>query len=81
MGTVLRDVRPLPDYRMELQFQNGSMAIINMEKRVRTFRFARLAAPDTFVTARASGDKVEWTDGKETFSVFCSELLDIMLLE
>ena len=81
MGTVLREVRPLPEYRLELQFQNGSMAVINMEKRVRTLRFSRLASPDIFFTARASGDKVEWSDGKEWFSVFCSELLDTMLLE
>ncbi len=81
MGTVLREVRPLPDYRMELQFQNGSMAVINMEKRVRTLRFNRLASPELFFTAKASGDKVEWSDGKETFSVFCGELLDIMLME
>ena len=81
MGTVLREVRALPDYRMELQFQNGSMAVINMEKRVRTLRFSKLASPEVFLTAKASGDKVEWSDGKKTFSVFCSELLDTMLLD
>ena len=81
MRTILREVRPLPDYRLELQFQNGSMAVINLENRVRTLRFSKLASPELFSTAKASGDKVEWTDGHETFSVFCGELLDSMLME
>ena len=49
MSTVLKSVRPLPDYQLELQFQNGSKAIVNMKKRVRTLRFSRLSSPELFM--------------------------------
>ena len=81
MSTVLKSVRPLPDYQLELEFQNGSRAIVNMKKRVRTLRFSRLSSPELFATGRAAGDKVEWSDGRDTISVYCSELLDSMLLD
>jgi len=81
MNTALKSVQPLPDYQLELQFQNGSMAVINMKKRVRTLRFSRLASEEMFATGKASGDKVEWSDGRDTVSVYCSELLDSMLMD
>ncbi len=81
MESVLKAVRPLPDHRLELTFQNGSSAVVNMEQRVKTFRFACLAPAQVFATARAQGDKVVWQDGKTTFGVYCSELLDAMLMD
>ena len=81
MDSVLKAVRPLPDHRLELAFQNGSTAIVNMEQRVRTLRFARLAPAQVFATARAEGDRVVWQDGKTSFGVYCGELLDAMLMD
>ena len=81
MDTVLRGVRPLPDYRLELTFQNGSTAIVNMEKRVRTMRFSRIAPKATFASARAVGDKVVWADKGMPFGVYCGELLDAMMMD
>lgn len=81
MDSVLKAARPLPDYQLELAFQNGSTAIVNMQQRVRTLRFARLAPAQVFATARAEGDKVVWQDGITSFGVYCSELLDAMLLD
>ncbi len=81
MGTALKAVKPLPDYRLELTFQNGSAAVVNMERRVRTLRFACLSSETTFATARAEGDKVVWMDEGHPFGVYCGELLDAMLLE
>ena len=81
MDTVLESVTPLPDYRLELTFRNGSSAVVNMERRVRTLRFARLASPQVFTSVKADGDKVVWQDGGTLFSVYCSELLDAMLLD
>ena len=81
MDSVLKAVRPLPDYRLELSFQNGSTAVVNMKQRIRTLRFACLAPAQVFFTARAEGDKVVWQDGKTIFGVYCGELLDAMLLD
>ena len=81
MDSVLKAVRSLPDYRLELAFKNGSTAVVNMQQRVRTLRFACLASSQVFATARAEGDKVIWQDGQTVFGVYCSELLDAMLLD
>lgn len=81
MDGILLSAKPLTGYRLELVFQNGSTAVINMERRVKTLRFSRLDALDVFASARAEGDKVVWTDGKASFSVYCSELLDAMMMD
>jgi len=81
MDTVLKGVTPLRDYRLKLTFLNGSTAVVNMEKRVHTLRFARIAPKEIFSTARAEGDKVVWAVGTMPFSVYCGELLDSMLMD
>ena len=81
MDTILKTVAPLPGYRLALTFRNGSSAVVNMERRVRTLRFARLASPQVFTSVKADGDRVVWQDGGASFGVYCYELLDAMLLE
>ena len=81
MRTALKQVRPLPDYRLQLTFQNGSLAIINMSRRIKTLRFSRLSSESVFATARAEGDRVVWRDGDSPFSFTCTDLLDTMLLD
>ena len=81
MDAVLKAVTPLPDYRLELRFQNGSTAVVNMERRVKTLRFSRLDDEKVFASAKADGDKVVWTDGKTSFTVYCTELLDAMMMD
>jgi len=81
MDAGLKAVKPLENYRLELTFQNGSTAVVNMERRVRTLRFARLASARVFASARAEGDRVVWQDGDTPFGVYCNELLDAMLMD
>ncbi len=81
MDAVLKAVTPLPDYRLELRFQNGSCAVVNLERRIGTLRFAPLALPGVFATARAEGDRVVWQNGETPFGVYCAELLDAMLMD
>ena len=81
MAEGLIKVQPMPDYRLELLFGNGSKAVVNMAQRVRTVRFSRLASPEFFATARPEGEKVIWSDGSGSLSVWCSELLESMLMD
>lgn len=81
MDTVLKKATPMKNYRLELQFQNGSSAVVNMKQRVKTIRFSRLAPTEVFITARAEGDKVVWTDEGKLFGVYCGELLDAMMMD
>ena len=80
MDTQLSEARALPGYRLALEFLNGSFAIINLQQKIHTLRFARLAAPSVFATARAEGDCVAWSDRACTLRVSCQELLDMMLM-
>ncbi len=81
MDGFLKIAKPLPDYRLELVFQNGSTAVVNMKRRVKTLRFSRLADETVFASAKAEGDKVVWFDGITPFAVYCSELLDAMMMD
>ena len=80
MDAVLKEVKPQAGYRLELMFQNGSTAVVNMERQVHTLRFACIAPRDIFITAQAEGDKVVWAVGRVPFSVYCGELLDAMMM-
>ena len=80
-GIFLRSAKPLPSHRIELIFKNGSTAVINMERRIGTLRFARIADEAVFASAKAEGDKVVWFDGNTPFAVYCSELLDAMMMD
>lgn len=81
MDTALKEVTPLAGYRLKLRFQNGSTAVVNMERQVRTLRFSRIAPVEIFATARADGDRVVWADGAASFGVYCGELLDAMMMD
>ena len=81
MAEGLINVRPLPDYRIELLFGNGSKAVVNMAQRVQTVRFSRLASPEFFATAKPEGEKIVWSDDSGSLSVWCSELLESMLMD
>ena len=81
MTEGLISVRALPGYRLELTFGNGSSALVNMTNRVQTVRLSKLASPALFATARAEGEKVVWSDGSGNVSVWCSELLDSMMMD
>ncbi len=81
MGVSLKEVKPLSGFRLELFFHNGSYAVVNMEKRIKTMRFSQLSSETVFATAKAEGDKVVWINGNRTFGVYCGELLDAMMLD
>ena len=81
MDGILLSAKPLPGYRLELVFRNGSSAVVNMERRVKALRFSRLDAESIFCSAKAEGDKVVWTDGGGSFEVYCTELLDAMMMD
>ena len=81
MDAALTEVKTLPGHRIELTFRNGSCAMVNMENRVKTLRFSRLGAEKVFASAKADGDRVVWTDGKTSFTVYCTELLDAMMMD
>ena len=81
MDQYLKEVHPVKDYRLELVFRNGSRAVVNMEKRIHTLRFSRLTSKKLFMTAKAAGDRIVWSDGNEEFSVYVNDILDLMMMD
>ena len=81
MSNALIAVYPLGGYCLQLIFRNGSTAMINMENRIHTVRFSQLASLELFRTVKAAGDKIVWSDGKKTLSIYTNEILDFMIME
>ena len=81
MGTAVTKLEILPDYQLKLSFVNGSEAVINMSRRVRTPRFGCLSEPNLFAKACLDHDEVIWDAGDKTISVSVNELLDSMQLD
>lgn len=81
MRESLKNVYPMDHYRLEMIFMNGSRAIVNMEKRTRSMRFSKLASPDFFATAKVCGDRVIWSDGRDTVTAYVGEIIDLMMLD
>lgn len=81
MGAMLESVKPLPGYRLQMTLCNGSMAVVDLSRRIKTVRFAGLSSAAVFNTARAEGDRVVWRNGDTSLSFYCFDLLDAMLLD
>ena len=81
MSNALIAVYPLGGYCLQLIFRNGSTAMINMENRIHTVRFSKLASPELFRTVQAAGDEIIWSDGKNTISIYTNEILDFLIME
>jgi hypothetical protein len=81
MGTTVLRLDVLPDYQLRLFFLNGSEAVINMRRRVKSLRFRCLAERKLFETARLERDEVVWDDGGKMIRASVNELLDTMQME
>ena len=68
----------LPEYKLELGFPNGSVALVDMTQRICGLRFGRLAAPGLFAQACLMGSEVVWDDGVVCIRASINELLDSM---
>jgi len=64
-------VRPLPDYRLELRFDDGQHRIFDMQPYLDYGVFRELRRPEVFNSVRVSFDTVEWSNGAD----LCPETL------
>ena len=74
-------LKVLPDYRLKIDFPNGSEAKIDMSKRVQGIRFGILSSEDLFATAHVEADNVIWNNGVQYLKASITELLDSMQME
>lgn len=64
----IKAVIPQEDYRLEIQLDNGSSVILNLESRLQTVRFGMLSDKAFFQTVTTDGMCIRW-DNKIEISV------------
>lgn len=79
MDESIRHVDIIDDHLLKLEFRNGSIALVNMNKRMRSMRFAALSDPAVFRTVRVEGDFAVWKTPSGELRASVRELLDTML--
>jgi hypothetical protein len=78
METSIVDVRSLGDYRLQITFMNGSIALVNMKNRIQSMRFHILSDPKIFDLAKSEGDRIIWENSEVFLNVFVNEIIDSM---
>ena len=71
MNPVVKSVKPLPDYQIELQFDNDEVRVLDMTSYLDFGIFAELRDEELFRTVRVCFDSVEWKNGAD----LCPEAL------
>ena len=64
----IKNVVPKENYRLEVQLENGSSIVLNMESRLQTLRFGMLSDPMFFKKATTDGACIFW-DNKIEISI------------
>jgi hypothetical protein len=71
MNPIIQSVKPLPDYQIELQFDNGEVRVLDMTSYLDFGVFAELRDEELFKTVQVCFDSVEWKNGAD----LCPEAL------
>ena len=58
-------VRPLPDYRIEVKFNNGEQGIFDVHPYIHGEWFGQLADENFFQTVHVEGLSVAWDGGQD----------------
>lgn len=66
-----KDVKPLPDFRLLITFENGEQRVFNVKPYLDKGVFQELRDLSLFNSARISFDAVEWANGAD----LCPETL------
>jgi hypothetical protein len=56
----IKSVKPLEDYKILLQFENGEERIFDLKPYLSLGKFSELKDPNKFKTVRVSFDTIEW---------------------
>ncbi len=75
-------IRPMENYRMEVEFSNGSIVILNLENKLHTIRFSALRDRKLFESATTDGISILWNkmleiSATEVFEIAKSEKKEI----
>lgn len=71
MYLSIKDVKPLPDYKLLLTFENDEERVFDMKPYLNVGVFKQLQDVNLFNTVRVSFDTIEWDNEAD----LCPELL------
>jgi hypothetical protein len=71
MNPRVKEVRPMPEYKLRLTFANGEIRIFDVSPYLDKGVFRSLRDPAVFNSVRASLGSVVWADGQD----FCPDTL------
>ncbi len=74
MGILL--VQPLEDGQLRLEMKNGSILMLDMEKRLHTIRYSSLKEPEVLKSARTDGENLFFGD---VLKIDVEELTNLVL--
>lgn len=77
MSSIKR-VMPMEDYRLFVEMETGSTAVVEFKNKLETARFTALSDKPFFASAVTDGDYVIWSDQKHTLKISIKELLDVL---
>lgn len=60
--SYIKNVVPKENFRLEVQLDNGSIVILNMENRLQTLRFGMLSDKEFFKNVITDGHFIFWDD-------------------
>lgn len=60
MNPYVKEIRPLPDYQLELTFENGETRVFDLKPYLNRGVFSRLADVGKFNSAHVAAGSVEW---------------------
>ncbi len=76
MKSRIVEALPLENYKLEIRLENGSVAVIDMRKKIMTARFGILRERDVWQSVRTSHSSVHWGGHVE---LTLSEALEILV--
>ncbi len=62
MYLSVKEVKPVPDYQLDLTFENGEKRLFDMKPYLETGIFRELRDIELFNTVRVSFDTIEWAN-------------------
>jgi hypothetical protein len=74
----IRRIDVIDDHLLKLELSSGSIALVNMRRRMIGIRFQALSDPNVFRTVRSDGDFAVWRTPGGELRASVRELLDTM---
>ena len=79
---IFKSVKPLPDWRLEIEMETGSTIYFDFTTRLNTARFGALLEEGVFESVRTDGKSLLFYDGeRERVNIQAQILFDLLAID